>query len=358
MEDQTAQALTFVEEAKEAVLQLEAAKAQNQSLSQRELRLKKQLAAEEQALADETASTIRKRREELSAGFDREISAAQEELRKLKNQKEQAKNAGKKERIQTETASKREDNSRLKDELKTLLKKNRVPKLCRRRWFFVLFMPKGLWEHVVDLMLALLTLLLLPYLVFGLLPTQEPLVLSLLHGACTVIFGGGYLFLNNHVKYSHLQTLEKACELRRRIEQNDRQIRLVATSIRKDAGEEHYDLADYNYNIAKAEAQIEEIGSKKQEALQTFEAVTSRVIADELAEGSKKKMDKLQKQIEENHQELTSVKEQVSALSIQVTDRYAGRLGKEHLQTETLEQIAKQLRSGNASTITDALSRI
>jgi L-lysine 2,3-aminomutase len=82
------------------------------------------------------------------------------------------------------------------------------------------------------------------------------------------------------------------------------------------------------------------------------------VIEDEIREGSRQKIEKLKGQIEENNQELAAVKEQVSALNIEVTDRYAGRLGKENLQSDVLEQIAKQIRNGSAATITDAVNAV
>jgi hypothetical protein len=356
MDNQAAQALAFLEDAKQAVEQLETAKEQSQSLSQRELRLKKQLTAEEKAVEDEIAATTRKRKEEVSAGYDREISSAQENLRKLKGQKEQAKNAGKKERIQAETAQEKEENRALGEELRTLLKKERVPKLCRGRWFTLVLMPKGIWEHFVVGMIALFLLLILPYLVFCILPAENPLVLSGLHFVAFLMFGGGYLFLTEHVKYKHIDAWREAARLQTSIRQNKKKIRQTTSLINKDSNEEHYDLSDYNYNIAKAEAQVEEIGSRKQEALQTFEAVTRRVIEDEIREGSRQKIEKLQNQIEDNSQELASVKERVSALSIEVTDRYAGRLGKENLRSDALEQIAKQIRNGSATTVTDAVN--
>lgn len=356
MDNQTAEALAFVDDAKRAVDQLEAAKTRKQSLSQTEMRLKKQLSAEEKAVADEIAATIRKRKDEVSAGYDQEISGAQEHLKKLKNQKEQAKKAGKKERIQEETAGIREEDRALTEELRTLLRKNRVPKLCRRRWFFLLFMPKGIWERIVDGALALLVLFILPYLVFCALPAENPLVLSGLHFMFFLVFGGVYMLINERVKYKYIEILRQAVDIRRRLDQNEKKIRLIISSVNRDPNEEHYDLADYNYNIAKAEAQIEEIGNKKQEALQTFEAVTRHVIEDEIEEGSRQKLERLKADIETNRQELSEAKERVSALSIEVTDKYAGRLGKENLQSDSLEQIAKQLQNGSAATITDAVN--
>lgn len=356
MDNQSAEALAFLDDAKQAVSQLEMAKAQKQSLSQTELRLRKQLSAEEKAVADEIAATTRRRKEEISASYDQEISGAQENLRKLKSQKEQAKNAGKKERIQSETAEAREENRKLREEQKMLLKKNRVPRLCRARWFFLLFMPKGIWERLVDGMLTVFFLFILPYLFFCVLPTENPIVLSGMHFIFFLIFGGMYLLINERVKYKYIDVLRQAVEMRQKIEENEKRIRLITSSINKDPNEEHYDLADYNYNIAKAEAQIEEIGKRKQEALQTFEAVTRHVIGDEIEEGSRQKIEKLKAEVEANQQKLSEAKEQVSALSIEVADKYEGRLGKENLQSDSLEQIAKQIRNGYAVTITDAVN--
>ncbi len=356
MDGQAAEALAFLDEAKQAVSQLEEAKARKQSLSQMELRLKKQLSSEEKAVSDQIAGTIRKRKEEVSSSYDKEISEAQEQLRKLKSRKERAKRAGKKERIQEETAQIREESRALREEFKTLLKKNRVPGFCRKSWFFTVFMPRGIWQRIVNGSLALLVLFILPYLIFSWLPTGNPIILSGLHLVFFMVFGGAYLFLNEHVKYKYIDALRRAADMRRMLEQNERKMRLIASSVKRDPNEEHYDLGDFNYSIAKTEAQIEEIGNKKQEALQTFEAVTRHVIEDEIREGSRQKIERLKAEIEKNNQELLEASNQVSTLSIQVTDKYAGRLGKENLQADILEQISKQLQSGSAQTVTDAVN--
>ncbi len=347
--------LAFLEDAKQTVSRLEEARQKKNDLSQMEMRLKKQLASEEKAVTDQIVGTIKKRKEEVSAGYDKEISEAQELLKKIKNHKERAKKAGKKERIQEETADIREQNRAIKEELKTLLKKNRVPAFCRSKWFYLFFMPRGIWQRALDAILLLVLLFVAPYLIFIYLPTDNPLALSGLHFLFFAVFGGAYLFLSEHVKYKYIDILRQAVELRRRYGQNEKRARLIISNVNRDPNEEHYDLGDYNYRIAKAEAQIEEVGNKKQEALQTFEAVTRRVIEDEIREGSRLKIEKLKEDVENNHRMLLEITEEVSALSIELTDKYAGRIGKENLQADILEGIAKQIKSGSAQTITDAI---
>ncbi len=356
MDNQAAESLEFLEDAKKAVSQLEEAKALKQKLSQNEIRLKKQLSAEEKAVVDTIAATTKKRKDEVSVGFDKEISSAQENLRKLKNQKEQAKKKGKKERIQSETADLREERRAVKDELNILLKKNHVPKMCRSRFFFLLFMPASVWDYLVLGALIVFAFFLLPYFIFTIIPSENPLVLSIIHFTLFVIIGGIYGIVNEHVKYKYINILQQVAVMRRQLAHNEKEEKLIVSSINKDPNEEHYNLDDFNYDIAKTEAQIEEISARKQEALQTFEVATRHVIEDEIKEGSREKIEKLNSDIEKNRQELADAKESVSRLSIEVVDKYAGRIGKENLQLDTLEQIAKQIRSGSAVSITDAIS--
>ena len=300
MDNQAAESLAFLEDAKNAVSQLEEAKLLKQKLSQTELRLKKQLAAEEKAVVDEIAATTKKRKDEISAGFDKEISSAQENLRKLKNQKEQAKKKGKKERIQSETADLREESRAVKEEMNTLLKKNHVPRMCQSRFFYLIFMPERVWDYLVWGSLAIFALFLLPYFIFTLVPSENPLVLSGIHFVAFLIFGGTYEIINEKVKYKYIDILHQAVEMRKKLSENDKSIKGIAASINKDPNEEHYNLDDYNYDIAKTEAQIEEISNKKQEALQTFEVATKHVIEDEIKEGSREKIERLNDDIERN----------------------------------------------------------
>lgn len=356
MDNQAAESLAFLEDAKRAVSELEEAKALRQKLSQTEIRLKKQLSAEEKAVVDEIAATTKKRKEEVSSSFDKEITSAQEDLKKLKSQKEQAKKKGKRERIQTETAELREEGRSLKEELNTLLKKNHVPRMCRSRWFYLFFMPECVWDYILLGALMVFFFFILPYFTFTLLPYDEPLLLSALHFVFFLIFGGIYVLINENVKYKYIDVLRQAVSIRRSLVENKKKMDIIVSAINKDPNEEHYDLDDFNYSIAKTEAQIEEISGKKQEALQTFEVATKHVIEDEIQEGSREKIEGLKNDIDENRIELEDAKERVSALNIEVTDKYAGRIGKENMQVDTLEQIAKQIRSGSAVSITDAIS--
>lgn len=356
MESSMEEALVFLENAGRDVAALDAAKARRQSLSQSRLRISKQLSSEEKAVTDEITATTRKRKEEVSGSYDKEMSQAQDRLKKLRIKKEQARNAGIKERIGNETAALREENRSLKEELRTLFKKGRVPRMCRRRWFFLIFMPKGLWDRIMLLAIMLLLLFVCPYLLFMWLSTENPIILSGLHFLFFAVFAGSYLFVSEQVKYKHIDTLRQAARLRQQIEQNEKKIRVIAAGIKKDSSEEYYNLEDYNYDIAKAETEVEEIGKKKQEALQTFEAVTRKVIEDEIREGSQKRIDDLKANLEKTERELADAEEEVRTMGIHVTDEYAGLLGKENLQKENLDAIRRLLENKEASSITEAVS--
>lgn len=111
----------------------------NQQLNQS----RRQLEAEEKAVADHISQTIKRRAADLASGYDKELNRGQERLRKAKSRREKAKSQGIKERISEETAPIREQNRQLKLQLKTVFQQNHVPAFCRSSWYYRLLHPEG-----------------------------------------------------------------------------------------------------------------------------------------------------------------------------------------------------------------------
>lgn len=126
--------ISFLGQAKNAIENAERIKKSCEQLSVEEKQLERQLEAEKKALADEISFTIKKRQEEITASYDKEIGKEQERLKKAKAKREKAKNQGIKERIAEETAPLRDHNRELRLKIKSLFQKERLPSFCRRTW--------------------------------------------------------------------------------------------------------------------------------------------------------------------------------------------------------------------------------
>ena len=133
---------TFLMEAKQAVTDLRDMEQRETALSSQLKQSRRQLEAEEKALADRISQTVRRRASDIAASYDKELGKGQEQLKKAKARREKAKSQGIKDRIAEETAGFREENRKLKLQMKTVFQQNHVPAYCRSNWYYRLFAPK------------------------------------------------------------------------------------------------------------------------------------------------------------------------------------------------------------------------
>lgn len=117
----------FLADAIKAIEELNRSKKACEDLEAEEERIDKELEQERLDMADTINQTVKKRRDGISASYDKEIGTEQDRLRKIRAKREKAKNQGIKERIAEETKELKEKNQELSMQLKTLFKQNRVP---------------------------------------------------------------------------------------------------------------------------------------------------------------------------------------------------------------------------------------
>jgi len=356
MEAAVEEAIAFLNKAKTDVSDLEQTRGEAQTLNSDRIRIQKQLSQEEKALSDAVSATVKKRRDEISTSYDSEIGKAQDKLRKHKNKKEKAKTEGKKERIDYETTELREESRQLQNEFVSILKKHRVPGMCRHRWFYTLFMPVGFGEHLMVALIDILLVVLVPFMICTFAQIESNIVLTLLHGLFFIMVMMPTVYVYKKVVFKHYDVLKRSSALIRHQERNAADIKKIARAINSDEGEEYYDLEDFNYDIAKAEAMVEEISKRKDDALEQFDTVTARVIEDEIREGSRKKITDLKKELAKVSAQCAEADEVIREKTVRVTDRYAGMIGKENLSVDSINGVIKVLKSGDAVTITEAVA--
>lgn len=114
-------------------------------------------------MEDEISLTIKKRQEEITASYDKEIGKEQDRLKKAKGKREKAKNQGMKERIAEETAPLYDHNREMRIKMKSLFQKERVPSFCRSTWYYALYMPRSLKEVGILFLAVLIFFAALPW---------------------------------------------------------------------------------------------------------------------------------------------------------------------------------------------------
>lgn len=93
---------TFLEDARQAVVELAEFEKQEETLAQEEKKRLRVLETERKAVADAVNSTVKKRRDEIEKSYDDELGKLQDKLKRTRTRREKAKNQGIKERIKEE----------------------------------------------------------------------------------------------------------------------------------------------------------------------------------------------------------------------------------------------------------------
>lgn len=346
---------SFLEDAKDAVLELNDFSKKEEQLRQEVTKLEKSLAAEKKAVNDSINSTVKKRREAIQSSYDTEIGKLQDKLKKAKARREKAKNQGMKERIKEETMELHEHNRELKVRMKTLFQQDRVPFICHTNFYYAMYFPRGFKEVFTLLLTFALCFGLIPYGVYLLLPEKKTLYLALIYGAAVLIFGGIYILVGNLTKDRHLNALKEGRSIRSLIASNNKKIAVITSSIKRDRNENVYDLEKFDDEIAQLNQDLEETSQKKKDALNTFENVTKTIITDEIMGNSRPKLEALAGKEQEAEDRLRYTETVIKEKKIYITDTYESYLGREFLVPEKLEELKKIMENGTAVNLSEAM---
>ena len=346
--------ITFLEEAKAAVVQLRRAQALADEQELQTKRLEKALAVEKRAVADSIEMTIRKRKGELTDSYDAQMEEVQAHLKKVRSKREKAKNEGIRERIAEETADLREENRRLNTEIRTIFRQDRVPGICNSLFFYALYYTRGFKEILILILTLAVCFFAVPVGVYQLLGVESTLVLILLYLVAIFFFGGLYFFVNNQVKVRHLEALEKGRRNRNAIAANKGKIRAIQNAVRKDKNEDMYGLEKFDREIRKLERDKEEIAGQKQAALTNFENSGKVLIAQEITDNNQDRISTLENDFNYAADQLAEYRDKLRRASMTVAERFEPLLGKEFLQEEKLDALLGAIASGQAKNITEA----
>ena len=354
VEKTTAGNVLFLKEAKEALLQLEAAQVRRDELDLTEKKQAKALAAEKKAVEDQVNNTIKKRHDELARRYDSEIAKVQDAVKKIKAKREKAKQQSMKERIAGQMAPYQAENKEMKDKIKGMFKQQRVPGFCNTHFFYSLYFPRTMKELFTMLLTFVICFVAIPYGIFQLLQEPKTWLLILIYLGIALVFGGLYIVVGNMTKDKHLTTLQEVGQIRRQIAKNKKKMKSIQKGIKKERTEEHYDLSTFDIELAEKEQQRAELQAKKDEAMAHFQSTVKPAIIEEITSGTREKIAKMEAEHTQTVTALQQRNAQIKEDTFRLSRDYEAHIGKEFMQKDKLDALVVMLQSGQAASITDA----
>jgi len=324
-------------------------------LNNEKIRLEKDIKAEEKLLADNIDNTLRKRREQVVANFDKELEKCQERLKKARNAKEKAKNQKVEERIKDETAELVTENKNIHEEIRTFFKRKGLPAFCDSDVIYTLYFPNSTKQLVVVALVFIVGILVLPYLVTSLL-TDGVFTGILAYMLTMAAFLGLYILGYNYTRVRHKEAFIDMRVRRNAIRKNKGRINRIKKSIKKDKDEEQYGLKEYDEDIEELEDDISDIVEKKNKVLADFEKTTKNDICEEITKRDMPKIEAIKKNATENALKLKELEQKQKDMSINLSTNYGPYLGEENMTVERIDMLVALIDKGEASNIGDAVN--
>lgn len=351
--------------AKEEVTRRDQMAAELENMKGLQKKLSRNIANKEKAIADEISSTIKKRKQEIADTYDDRLDDNRARKKKVSNKRDKKKNQRMNERIEDETKDIRQNTRELEIEMKTLLKKNKVPSFVSSKLFFAMFMPRGIGEVGAMFLSFIIYFIGIPSAVMGII---YQLVLSdkkginmafwcvLIAAIFVVIQLIIYFVLYSTTKMRHHDVVVQARSIRDKIKANDRQIDAIKNSISKDKDESRYNLGSYDEKLASLEDEADAIGTEKQEALRVFEEETKQLIIDDINGKHLQALEDLKEEKRELEDKIAKGEKMYSDKVIQITNQYASYLGEELCRQDKLSDLIAIMEDGDADTVSEAIN--
>ncbi len=333
----------------------------NEQAAAEEKRLEKELALNKKNLKDDIEITVKKRRNEVSDKFDKEIDKDESKLKKIRGQRSKAKNKGIKARIAEETSDLTSQNDELKANIKSSLKAEKLSSFCGSGFYFSLFLTKGVGEIFFCALMIILMCLILPALIFILLPFEkvsddlQKVFMAITYFVVVVAVFLIYKLIENQTKHKHKEALISIRSLRDQMDSNNRQIKKIAKAIRKDKNEEMYNLGDYDTKLQDLENDIAIITQNKVDALKVFDETTKAAIVEEIENRELPRIEELEQKYNEIAARHAELEDTVKQLGIKLSTEYESYVDKSFSDVAKIDELIAFMENGQAATIGDAI---
>lgn len=344
-------------EIKECLLELYGNQSNNDSLLLEEEMLDKSISTMEQDVSEEIQKTTKKRRQVIEDAFDKQMEKLQERIKRIKDKREKRKDIKVSQRIDTETAPLRAENTKVKLDSKTLFKQKHIPRFCNTKLYYALYSPSCFTDYVIILGVLLLTLLLIPCgIYFFLLPEEKILYLILTYVITVIFFGGIYVIIGNRTKEKYTEDILIVKGFRSQVRVNKKKMKVIKNNIKRDRDESSYELQDFDAELIKLEQEFAEVGAQKKEALSSFDNTTSLIIASEIEGKYRDKLEALKAELERASTASKQAEGKIKALTIKVASEYEPFIGQEMMTLQRVDSLIGIIQAGNATNISEAVS--
>ena len=339
-EEAVSESAIYVNKAKQLLQDYQDAQKQKTRLVNEVKQCEKSVASNEKIVADSIAIAIKKRKEEISSSYDKELSGIQDNIDATKAERQKAKNNAIAMRIQNETAPINQENQELEGQIEQKFRENKVPAICRSQGFLALFSPHNLKDWISCAIAAVLFVFLIPLFII-LAMTEHPLGLAIILFIYLVVIGGLYLYILHKFVIKNTGTLEEVNELRSTIRNNNKSKQAISNRIKKSQDEALYHLEEYDNEINRLQGQMEETVNQRQAALDLFESDVRHQITAEVTAEKEEATQAVEQRLEDARKAQMTLDNEIEAMETTIREEYEPLFGKDLLHRSKLDSLSQ-----------------
>ncbi len=317
--------------------------------------LGKNIDVTEREMKDEIDARIKASTASICEGYDKSIAADNVKLKDVQSDREKAKMAGVKERIENETAFLKKENIDLKDQIKSAFKLEQIPMFCSRKFYLALFGTKGVSDAVIYLAVLLLFFTAIPLALYFI-PSFPAWGYIVYYSVMAPLVFSVYKWIYAKTYVPHAETIQAARRTKVKIRVNCKTIKKIEKGIRTDKNEEMYGLEGYDYTINAIHDDISRIEDEKAKALDEFEKTVKPDIISEIEGRKLGQIELMKSELAKKQEEAAALDELTKRQRIYISANYEAYLGKEFMNADKLQELHDIMKSGVADTVAQALA--
>lgn len=309
----------------------------------------------EKSVAEGITTALKKKKEEIAATYDRELSQYQDQIDVCKTERAKAKANAIAQRIQVETAPLNQQNQQLEAQIELKFKENKVPVVCKKRAISMLFFPKNSRDWTIDILVGVGLIFFIP--LFFSLAISNRLVLAFTFFVYVGALFTVYLYLLHKYMLKFAGVNEEVEELRKQIRINNKNKQLMTNRIKKSQDETGYNLGSFDDKITGIQQVMQNTVEKRQEALENFESEIRHQITADITAANKDELLVLQQEFESKRQELSDKKEEIEQIEKQLKEEYEPVFGKDLLYKQRLNKFDSFCQENADLSLEEALTQ-
>ena len=352
---QDSESVKIVNKAKQLLSDLDEAQKEKTRLAGELKQSEKAYSSMEKSVAEGITTALKKKKEEIAATYDRELSQYQDQIDVCKTERAKAKANAVAQRIQVETAPLNQQNQQLEAQIELKFKENKVPVVCKKRAISMLFFPKNGNDWTVDILVGVALMFLVP--LFFTLAISNRFVLAFTFFLYVGVLFAAYLYLLHKFMLKYADVNEEVEELRKQIRVNNKNKQLMTNRIKKSQDETGYNLGGFDDKIAGLQQIMQDTVAKRQEALENFESEIRHQITADITAANKDELLGLQQEYESKRQEMADKKEKIAQIEKQLKEEYEPVFGKDLLYKQRLSKFDSFCQENADLSLDEALTQ-